>query len=82
MDDKAKLNSLMFGDTAEARAFRVEQAHVDSDIEGLPRDPDVDAFVAGLDAEDLTFEERKARLDDYFNKKHRPQGSPDFVAAE
>lgn len=75
-------NSLMFGDSPKAQAFRHEQACVDSEIEGMSRDPETAAFLARLDAENLSFEERKARLDAYFNAKYPPQNTADIAAAE
>jgi hypothetical protein len=54
------------GTDPASRAWRREQMELSNDIEGLPRDPHADAMIAGLDALDLTDEQRIAAMKSYF----------------
>lgn len=47
---------------AEDAAWRAGQAHVDSDIEGLARDPDLARFVSDMKAAGMPAGERIKRL--------------------
>ena len=51
---------------AASVAWRGEQAHVDADIEGLPRDPAVEAFVAEMDRAKVPLDEQREHLIAYF----------------
>lgn len=46
----------------EDAAWRAEQAHVDADIEGLPRDAELSRFIAGMKAAGVPVGERIKRL--------------------
>lgn len=56
-------------DTPEARAFRLEQAFIDAEIEGIPRDPEVEALLRQLNEEGATDEERTRRLTTYVRSR-------------
>lgn len=56
---------------------RYGQAMVDADIEGLARSPEIEAMIAGWDAEGVDDEEQIRRL-----KAHFATGSPEKNAAE
>jgi hypothetical protein len=43
-------------------AWRVEQAYVDAEIEGVKRDPALTAFVAQMDADGIDPEEQIRRI--------------------
>ena len=47
---------------AEDAAWRAEQAHVDADIEGLARDPEVSRFVSDMKVAGVPVRERIKRL--------------------
>lgn len=47
---------------AEDAAWRASQAHVDADIEGITRDPEVSRFVADMKAAGVPVRERIKRL--------------------
>jgi len=58
---------MTFTGTDEAsRRWRRDQMGLSSDIEGLPTDPHVEAFIAALDALELTDEQRVTALTAYF----------------
>lgn len=48
--------------TPEAAAYRYEQAHVDADIEGMARDPKLDALHEQWEQDNVPHEERICRL--------------------
>jgi hypothetical protein len=52
----------------EDAAWRKQQAHVDADIEGLARDPQVEQMVAEWKAAGVPVAERIQRLVRYFSK--------------
>lgn len=67
----AHLPSMMTDDTPEARAWRREQANVDSDIEGLAQlSPEDQAHSDYLDSLDISDEEKIARLVLYYKKNY------------
>lgn len=51
---------------AEDAAWRVAQAQIDADIEGLARDPESERFIAEMDAAGVSYEEQIERLKVYF----------------
>ena len=57
--------------TPEAAAHRVQQAHVDADIEDLARDPQASAMMDGLRAAGVPISERMARLAEFLREKER-----------
>lgn len=62
-------------DTPEAAAHRAQQADVDSDIEGMTRDPELEAYADGLVEQGLPIEERVALIKDYAQEKAREKGA-------
>lgn len=65
------LTSLLTSDHPDAVKWRVEQANVDADIEGLPRDPKVDQFVASMQREGRSLAEQREGLRRYFQEPER-----------
>ena len=59
---------------AEDAAWRASQAHVDADIEGITRDPEVSRFVSDMKAAGVPVTERIKRLKARFvaRKDRRP----------
>lgn len=62
------------GTDPASRAWRRDQMELSNDIEGLPRDAHADAMIAGLDALDLTDEQRIAAMTRYFLALASAQG--------
>lgn len=56
-------------DTPEARAFRLEQAFVDAEIEGIARDPEAEALLHQLEEDGVSDEERIRRLTAYVKSR-------------
>jgi hypothetical protein len=50
-------------------AWRAQQAQVDSDIEGLSRDPEADRMTAEMDARGVDIREQIKRLKTYFRSR-------------
>lgn len=49
---------------------RYDQAMVDADIEGMAKDPEIEALVAGWRAEGIDAETRIARLKQLYRDRH------------
>jgi len=60
--DDLRGESVFTSQDPAAIAWRRAQAHVDCDIEGMRRDPAIEALLAQWDAEGITIAERIARL--------------------
>ncbi|WP_143103261.1 hypothetical protein [Albimonas pacifica] len=60
---------LFTSQSPEARAWRAKQAEVDSEIEGLPRDPEAAALAAQMERDGVPDEEQIARLIAYFKMR-------------
>lgn len=66
------LPSMMTDDTPEARAWRAEQADVDSDIEGLAKPtPEDEAYSAHVDTLDISDEEKIEMMKAYFIQRNK-----------
>lgn len=63
-----RVSRLHSKDPADA-AWRAQQCEVDSDIEGLARDPEADRLVAEMDAMGLDTREQIKRLKRYFKSR-------------
>jgi hypothetical protein len=50
-------------------AWRAQQAQVDADIEGLPRDPEIDQFVSDMTASGVPVREQIERLKTYIRRR-------------
>ena len=56
----------LHSDCAADAAWRSQQAHVDADIEGLPRNQETDRLLATWAAEGLTIERKIERIKAYY----------------
>ena len=56
----------LHSDCAADVAWRSQQAHVDADIEGLPRNPETERLLAQWAAEGLTIERKIQRIKAYY----------------
>ena len=59
----------LHSDDPEDAAWRDQQADVDSDIEGLARDSDVDRLIAEMDTAGVPIERQIERLKIYFAER-------------
>jgi len=57
-------------DTLEAQLFRLDQASIDADIEGVAPDPEGEALLRRLVAEGVPGPERRARLIAHIRARH------------
>ena len=66
MQQARKSPSRFHSDNPADAAWRAEQAHVDADIVGLPRDPDAERLVAEMTAEGVPIERQIERIKAYY----------------
>ena len=69
---KSRLHSAVPADAA----WRYAQAHVDADIENLPRDREAERLVARMTADGLSSEQKIERIKAYYSSRRGADPEP------